>query len=317
MAVSVISYLENSCLQWAAVDGEKATPLGAFPSLNQFLLNTSIAEIKQTLQTTDASLKLDELDIQSPVTEPCRIICQGTNYLDHLEETGAKAEDQPYNLLFAKDASTLAPAVGNLHRPANVQLLDYELELGLVIKKDIKQPTTITNANLPDFIAGIVIANDVSARGIQISQEQWFKGKSFRGFCPAGPYLCLLEDEDFDKLDNLELELKVNGETRQKVNTSLMIFKPAETLTEISTIFNLARGDLLLTGTPGGVALQPPSALKIKLATLFLSPHKRSQKFIQGQLKVSNYLQKGDMIEARITDVENSLNLGTQKLLCK
>jgi len=316
MAVSVISYMDDSRLQWAAVKGEKAVPLGAFHSLNEFLLKTSVAEIKQALQS-DASLKLKELDIQSPVTEPCRIICQGTNYLDHLEETGAKAEDQPYNLFFAKDSSTLAPGVGKLHRPPNVQLLDYELELGLVIKKDITEPTEITKTNLPEFIVGIVIANDVAARGIQISQEQWFKGKSFRGFCPTGPYLCLLEAEDFDKLDNLELELKVNGETRQKVNTSLMIFKPAETLTEISSIFNLARGDLLLTGTPGGVALQAPSTLKIKLATLFLSPRKRSQKFIQGQLKIKNYLQKGDMIEARISDTENSLNLGTQKLLCK
>lgn len=316
MAVSVVSYLEAGSLHWAAINSGRAVPLGAYVSLNQFLLRVSISEIKQALKN-EASLNLDDLDIQSPVTEPCRVICQGTNYLDHIQETGAKAEDQPYNLLFAKDSSTLAPAVGDLVCPPSVQLLDYELELGLVIKKDIKRPTEITKDRLSDYIAGIVIANDVSARGIQISQEQWFKGKSFRGFCPVGPYLCLLEAEDFDKLDNLELELKVNGETRQKVNTSLMIFKPAETLTEISNIFNLARGDLLLTGTPGGVALQAPSALKIKLATLLLSPSKRSQKFIQGQLKIKNYLQKGDMIEARISDLENSLNLGAQKLKCK
>ena len=93
-----------------------------------------------------------------------------------------------------------------------MELLDYEIELGLVIGKEISESQVITEENLHEYVAGLVIANDVSARDVQLSQTQWYKGKSYRTFCPVGPYLYLLEKEDIPLINDLELKLWVNDE---------------------------------------------------------------------------------------------------------
>ena len=142
------------------------------------------------------------------------------------------------------------PADHDVILPRHVRFLDYEIELGLVLKRDITSRLQITKPNLGDFIAGIVILNDYSARDIQIPQMQFYKGKSFRTFGPVGPYLCLLEPGDLELLDNLDLELTVNGKMRQKDNTKNLVYGPAETLTELSSIQDLFTGDLIATGTP-------------------------------------------------------------------
>ena len=89
-------------------------------------------------------------------------------------------------------------------------------------------------------MAGICIGNDVSARDIQIPQMQFHKGKSYRGFCPLGPVLCLLEQDELHYLDDLQLELRVNGQVRQSDSTRNLVFKPAETLSEFSQIVHLS-----------------------------------------------------------------------------
>lgn len=300
-------------ISWAWLKNDAAAILDCpCTTLQSFLLENrgNLSNIPVAYAVT-----LDEIEVLSPVTEPCQIICQGKNYLDHLKETGLTEKDKDFNLLFQKAHSSLAPPHAHVKRPARVKLLDYEIELGLVLGKSITSAQTITKENLPEFVAGIVIANDISARDVQIPERQWFKGKSYRGFCPVGPYLVLLEPKDFPLLYNLDLELKVNGKTRQKSNTKLMIYKPEETLSEISEIFDLNVGDLVLTGTPGGVSMRVAKKNRWQeiLAT-FSSEKEKFQQFIADQEKSGRYLNSGDVVTSQIKSAGGELDLGAQRI---
>ena len=142
-----------------------------------------------------------------------------------------------------------------LRRPAHVSLLDYEIELALVFRRAIQSPVSVTRETLQHYVVAACIANDVSARDVQLPQMQFFKGKSYRTFCPLGPWLTVLEPSEFALLDNLDLELRVNRGVRQNDTTANLVFKPWETISELSTFANVAPGDVLLTGTPSGCAL--------------------------------------------------------------
>jgi 2-keto-4-pentenoate hydratase/2-oxohepta-3-ene-1,7-dioic acid hydratase in catechol pathway len=188
----------------------------------------------------------------------------------------------------------------------------YQLALGLVSGRPNTGPIDVTPENLHEYVAGVTITDDISARNIQIPQEQWDKGKSYRTFCPTGPYLYLLEVHDVPLLDALELRLWVNGELRQSACTADMLYKPAETLQELSGVMDLDPGDLILTGTPAGVAIAPPPCVVQKATALVLSPEQRSDLFIAGQLKNHRYLKEGDLIRASISSSDGRIDLGTQ-----
>lgn len=253
-----------------------------------------------------------EVRFVSPVTQEAQIFCQGKNYLAHLKETGVKPENKEFNLIFTKASSTLAPPLGDLVRPPKVRLLDYELELGVVLTKDITGP--VDAGNLDEFVAGVVMANDVSARDVQVPERQWFKGKSFRGFCPVGPVLWLFSPGEAAKLHDLQLELRVNGQVRQKASTRQLMHKPEETLTELSSIMDLRRGDLLLTGTPGGVAMRIEKTFWSQLRGKFLEEHEKMEIFLEEQMRSPRYLKNGDVIESTIRSPDGSIDLGEQRL---
>lgn len=312
MAINIIRYSINNEISWAVVDNEGVYPIGNYSSLAD-LINNGISLVRNF--TRNPKLSLDQIKLLSPVTAPCNVICQGRNYAEHIIETGNDPEEKTFNLFFTKAPSSITSAKGNIIRPKHVQLLDYELELGLVIGRDINKDQKVTKENLSDFIAGIFIANDVSARDVQLSQGQWFKGKSFRTFCPIGPYFCLLDKEDFPKLYDLDLKLWVNNELRQNANTKQLIYKPEDTLSELSTLMDLSVGDIVLTGTPGGVALQAPSKFMQKLGSIVLSEQERMKLFISKQLDNPRYLKDGDKIRATIQSSDGQINLGTQELL--
>ncbi len=120
-----------------------------------------------------------------------------------------------FNMIFTKAPGSIVSSDSPVVRPRHVQYLDYEIELGLVLKRDVHDFVRITAANLHDYVAGVVIVNDYSARDVQIPQMQFYKGKSYRTFGPVGPYLCLLEHGDMGKLSELQLTLTVNGQVRQ------------------------------------------------------------------------------------------------------
>jgi len=272
---------------------------------------TILALSKQDLSAFEQLNSL-EVKVLSPIVGNKRVICQGANYRQHMIESGMDPDKQNYNMFFNKSSASICSADDDIIKPKHVRLLDYEIELGLVIGKAIDRTLEVNEDNLHQYIGGIVIGNDVSAREVQISQTQFFKGKSYRTFCPVGPYLCLIDEKNINALKHLNLELKVNDEVRQKDNTQNLVFNPAETLTELSSFSDLDVGDLILTGTPSGCALQIPSPVVVKLFSLL--PEKfRWKLFKKIQSKSSKYLKISDKIEARIYSDNHKINLGLQQ----
>jgi 2,4-diketo-3-deoxy-L-fuconate hydrolase len=137
------------------------------------------------------------------------------------------------------------------------------------------------------------------------------QGKSYRTFCPVGPYLCVPDPDEVSRWRELRLTLSVNGEPRQDSLAGDMAFQPAATLTEFSQLEDFQVGDLLLTGTPGGVALQPPKAAAQRLVGL-LPEAKKWALFVRNQAKSSAYLKPGDRVTASIRTADGALDLGTQ-----
>ncbi len=319
MAVQIIRYRSGkSGAQWGVVDGRTIRPVsGTYPTTADFLLKGSPRARKLAAAKRSKGAKkilIEKVEILSPVTADAQIVCQGKNYTEHIKETGFRPEDKSYNLLFTKASSSLTGARGTVLRPRGVRLLDYELELGLVIGRP---PERGGSVNPADCVAALVIANDISARDIQVPQGQWFKGKSYRTFCPVGPYLVLLDRDELDHLGDLELVLRVNGEIRQRAHMRQMLFAPAETLTEIAGLMELRPGDLVLTGTPAGVAMQIPRGWKVKLARLFLSEPALMKKFVESQAASGRYLKDEDVIHASIRNSDDSIDLGMQELVIK
>jgi 2-keto-4-pentenoate hydratase/2-oxohepta-3-ene-1,7-dioic acid hydratase in catechol pathway len=259
-----------------------------------------------------ASLPLDSLKILSPVTTPCRLYCQGANYRRHMIESGMNPDAKLFNMFFTKSDASVASANDMVVRPNHVALLDYEIELALVFRRAIDRPVTVTREQLKDYVFGVAIANDLSARDVQLPQTQFFKGKSYRGFCPLGPWLTILEPEEFNLIDDLELELAVNGDMRQRDSTRNLVFKPAETISELSTFANVAPGDLLLTGTPSGCALRVPPPPVRRLAQL-LPERQFWTLFLKSQSRRPQYLKPGDRISARIYSADRTIDLGEQR----
>lgn len=252
----------------------------------------------------------------SPVTRNARFVCQATNYASHVKEVGGDPAAIVNNVIFTKASSCIVSADADIIRPPHVRLLDYEIELGLVLKRGFDSPEAITEATLADWIGGLVIVNDITARDVQISHMQFHKSKSYRSFGPTGPWLVLPTPAELARWRELELVLAVDGEERQRSVAGDMIFKPAETLAELSTIMDLAAGDLIATGTPGGVALHPPSPL-IQAIAGFLSPARRFKAFMTGQLKRPQYLRDGQVITATIRTPDGAIDLGQQSNLIR
>lgn len=312
MAVNLVRFMQAGQPRWGLVLVDGIAPLAADYATTADLLAQPAAALRA--QASGAPrLAPDQIELACPLTQPCQIVCQGANYRQHMLESGLDPDAKDYNLFFTKSDATLAPARGELRAPAHVSLLDYELELGLVLGRAISAPLTVTAADLPRYVAALVMANDVTARDVQLPQLQWFKGKSYRGFCPLGPYLCLLEPQDYALIERLELGLTVNGAVRQQDSSANLVFKPAETLSELSTFCNLAAGDVLLTGTPSGCALRAPSPLLQKIAAL-LPEQRKWRMFVAGQRKRAAYLKPGDVIRSTIRSADGSIDLGEQML---
>ena len=240
-----------------------------------------------------------------------KVLCQGANYRQHMIDSGMNPDDKSFNMFFTKSTASITGPVGKIIKPRHVQLLDYEIELTLVLGKKTSSPVQVTRENLHEYVAGICIGNDVSARDIQIPQMQFHKGKSYRTFCPLGPVLCLLDREEMHYLDELQLALTVNGERRQYDSTANLVYKPAETLTEFSQIHDFEPGDVLMTGTPSGCALGLPAPALVKVSSL-LPEAKRWALFINSQKRRTQYLKVGDRVRSTITSNDGVINLGEQ-----
>jgi acylpyruvate hydrolase len=191
------------------------------------------------------------------IPQPSKVLCVGLNYRSHILETGRDLPEYP--TLFAKFAQTLLGAHDDLVLPSVSDRVDWEVELGVVIGRPIYRATRDEAAAA---IAGYTVTNDVSMRDWQRRTLQWLQGKMFERSTPVGPYL-VTGDEVGDAAD-LEVRCEVDGTVMQQSRTSDLLFGPAEIAAYASQAITLLPGDLLLTGTPGGVgdARKPPVYLQ-------------------------------------------------------
>lgn len=252
------------------------------------------------------------LQLLSPVTAPCRVIAQMTNFSSHVRDSGMDPARIPLTF-FRKSSASIGGPFADVVKPAHVRLLDYEVEIGLVIGRQIPVGTTIDGANLAEYIGALVVTNDVSARDVQLPQTQFYEAKSYPTFTPVGPALVLLTAAELARFGELRLRLRVNGQLRQDMLVGTdMIYRPVQALQALTRFQDLSAGDLILTGTPVGTALSAPSKLVQLLGSLLPEPVKWKA-FFARQAANPKYLRDGDVIEATVATDDRAIDLGVQR----
>ena len=204
------------------------------------------------------------MKIGNQTINPTKIICIGTNYMDHIEETGLNIPKEP--VLFPK---TLNCLISNkdpiiypkfLYNQRKYNRVDYEVELAFIIKDRCKY---VPKDDVYNHILGYTVFNDITARKMQakdiVSKLPWFRSKSFDTFGPIGPRI--VDTDEIKDPHNLNINLKLNGEIKQSSNTKHLLFKIPELLEYISTILTLEPGDIIATGTPSGIGSMQPGDL--------------------------------------------------------
>jgi 2-keto-4-pentenoate hydratase/2-oxohepta-3-ene-1,7-dioic acid hydratase in catechol pathway len=311
MPRTVIRYSANGASHWGVQFGQSIAPLAADAVSTGALLTRHWEDI-WAVAPTQATLPRDSVRLLSPVTTDQQFICQGVNYRSHVAESGLRLADFPFNTLFTKAPSCITAADAPVARPRHVQLLDYEIELGLVLRRDLPAGTSVGPDDLGEWLAGVTIVNDLSARDVQLPQGQFYKGKSYRGFGPVGPGLVLLTREEWARWPELHMLLAVNGQTRQDAYCREMIHAPAATLTELAAMHDVHAGDLVATGTPAGCAARAPGKLAMFVLRHFVSDATKWRLFIRKGLANPAYLRPGDRLSLAIRTDDGAIDLGEQ-----
>ena len=213
---------------------------------------SSLALVRRALDGGDLPRVPDDVPLAAPLARPGKIVGIGLNYRDYAAQTGAVIPERP--VVFLKASSSLSGPHDAIELPEGSDSTDYEVELGVVMGGTLRRCTD--RAEALAAIGGYVAANDVTERGLASDGPTWAKGKCSDTFTPVGPWL-VTPDEVPDP-QALALELRVNGGLRQQGSTEDMAFGVAEILCYLSSLMTLEPGDLVLTGTPGGVAAARP-----------------------------------------------------------
>ncbi|ODU03851.1 MAG: 2-hydroxyhepta-2,4-diene-1,7-dioate isomerase [Pseudonocardia sp. SCN 72-86] len=230
------------------IDDDAAVELGA-PDLVAFL---GRPDWRSRAEAADgARHELAGLDYAPLVPRPEKVVCVGLNYRTHILEMGRDLPEFP--TLFAKFSRALVGAYDDVELPAGSEQVDWEAELGIVIGAPVRHASPEEAAAA---IAGYTVVNDVTARDHQYRTTQWLQGKTFERSTPVGPWLVTDAEPG-------EISCEVDGDVVQKADTADLVFSPADLVAYISTIVTLVPGDLIATGTPGGVghARKPPRYL--------------------------------------------------------
>ena len=188
---------------------------------------------------------VDEVRLLAP-TVPSKIIGVGRNYVEHAAEHGVEIPTEP--LLFLKPPSSVLAPGGTIVLPELSRRVEYEGEVAVVMGRRCRN---VVEADAWRDVLGVTCGNDVTARDIQRSDPQWTRGKGFDTFCPLGPWIVTGLTQD--QASALEFRCRVNGELRQRGDTSQMVFPVARLIAHISAVMTLEPGDVILTGTPSGV----------------------------------------------------------------
>jgi 2-keto-4-pentenoate hydratase/2-oxohepta-3-ene-1,7-dioic acid hydratase in catechol pathway len=238
-----------------------------FADMNELIrtiTDAELAELKHTSQTAALlhelhALCFDEVHLCAPIVHPRQdILCLGINYDEHIKEVDAPKGE--YTVYFSKRVEEGSGAFDPIPSYAGyVESLDYEVELAVILRKDVK---AISADSALEAVFGYTVINDVSARNLQFRHQQWYLGKSLDGFAPMGP--CIVTADEIEDVQNLAISCTVNREVRQSSNTQHMIQPVANAIAELSQGITLKAGTIIATGTPGGVAMgmKPPVWLK-------------------------------------------------------
>jgi 2-keto-4-pentenoate hydratase/2-oxohepta-3-ene-1,7-dioic acid hydratase in catechol pathway len=294
------------------------TPTGAARVNTMAATTRELLADRAAIETAHSgdTVPVDSLQLLSPITPPCRVVAQMTNYASHVKDAGRDPANTPL-AFFRKASGSISGPLDDIVKPRHVRLLDYEVEIGLVIGRDLPVGTTITEANLPDYICGLVVTNDVSARDVQLIKTQFYEAKSYPTFTPVGPALVLLSADELKRFGDLRLRLRVNGEIRQDMLVDGdIIYPPAQALQALSRFQRLDAGDLVLTGTPVGTAISAPPK-PIEIIGSLLPDRLKWKAFFSTQAKNPKYLRHGDIIEAAVATDDGAMDLGAQRTVVK
>lgn len=226
------------------VEGDELVPLEGASELG----SQTPSEVIGSLAAAGAAVPVSEVRLRPVIPRPDKIICVGLNYRAHVGETG---RDMPeYPVLFTKFASSLIGAYDPIVVPPESTQVDYEGELAVIIGRAGRR---IAPENALRHVLGFSVANDVTMRDYQYKTHQWLQGKAWEGSTPIGPYLYTPEEVDVAAVG---LRTMLNGAKMQESSTSLMIFDIPRLISTISQFTTLLPGDVILTGTPGGVGFR-------------------------------------------------------------
>ncbi|WP_370501306.1 fumarylacetoacetate hydrolase family protein [Mycolicibacterium sp. jd] len=291
------------------------TPAGAAPIITEAATTGALLADRAAIDAAARSgdtVPVETLKMLSPVTSPCRVVAQMTNYASHVKDAGMDPKTIPLTF-FRKTSGSISGPFDDIVKPPHVKFLDYEVEIGLVIARDIPVGTEITADDLADYIAGLVVTNDVSARDIQLPQTQFYEAKSYPTFTPVGPALVLLDADELKRFGDLRLQLRVSGDVRQNALVEGdMIYQPLRTLQALTRFQRLDAGDLVMTGTPVGTALSAPPK-PIEIIGSLLPPTLKWKAFFSRQAGNPKYLHHGDVAELSVATDDGGIDLGTQR----
>jgi acylpyruvate hydrolase len=230
----------------AAIVDDTAVPLAGISELGSQTPSSVLAD--PPLDRAGA-LPLAEVTLRPVVPRPAKIVCVGLNYLDHVGETGREIPEYP--VLFSKFAETLTGPRDPIALPPESSQVDYEGEMAVVIGRPGRR---IAVEDALGHVAGYTIANDVTMRDFQYKTHQWLQGKVWEASTPLGPWL-VTPDEAGDA-STLDISLTLNGTVLQQANTAQLMFDAPTLISRISELVTLMPGDVILTGTPGGVGFR-------------------------------------------------------------
>jgi 2,4-didehydro-3-deoxy-L-rhamnonate hydrolase len=272
--MKLVTFVSGGAARPGFIDDGKVVDVGSLYSSISEIVAAGSDALERLREVEVAGPPLNEVRLLAPLV-PRNIFCVGWNYLKHFEEGAAKRNEElpEHPAFFSKASGTVIGPDAEIPAHANVtERLDYEVELTIVIGEP---GANIARERALDHIFGYTVGNDVSAREVQRRHGgQWLKGKSLDGFCPLGPWI-VTTDEITDP-QQLEVVTRVNGQERQRSFTDRMIFPVADLISRLSEGMTLQSADVLLTGTPEGVAMG---------------------------METPNYLAPGDVVECEVSSI--------------
>ena len=232
-----------------ALDGDAlvdlgATDVGTFLAAPDWSARAAAAIRDATATRYDAA----SADFATLVPAPSKVVCVGLNYRTHIQEMGRDLPDHP--TLFSKFADTLIGAGDGIVRPPETDELDWEVELAVVVGTHVRRAV---EAQAEAAIAGFTVLNDITCRDWQFRTREWLQGKNWDSSTPVGPYLVTPDELRGGVRPELEVRLSVDGEVMQSDTTADLLFDPVALVQYVSTMVRLNPGDIIATGTPGGV----------------------------------------------------------------